>query len=629
MAVRNQLIDILSEYEAISPDELERVIQLYQKQGGSFTALLLKESLISEDDLFFLMSRRLGIPAIPEERLLHLTLSPEIRRRVPKHLAQHCVLVPLDLDTSCGRLSVAMFDPTDEGVLEKIRGESRVAEIRAYLARRTAILEVIEAIYLEEAELHDTQKLEPLPLLAKDEAKAKRPKNKPDKPVVSTLDPSPLEPKVQLDPSLEEEIAAFSEASTMPSEAPLPPAQENRDKGTLLPLVSNKGPAVRGAKSERSFPLQENGARNLAHPVGVPIMLRGRSLFRQTNSGEENDGAPVTATESKDAERARKAPSASAEKAVKSVKEEPPRRYGEETADFFSEESTGRYAPTPSDFFGEESTGRYAATSSDFFNEEATGRYAKQAFNHPSDEDSLENIEPVAELSPQSPASYLENIVTTQLVLTSEGGPLPSETFQPQRINQNSPPLPHILQLDDFDSLLQELLSSVGVLVSMLQERIKPLGGRYRDYGKLCRLVAREIGLDEISVSRVALAAHLYSLDLALRREVGTHVILDVSIVFGSQPNAPGGLGPSLRSLGAKALSISDEKKSETLGVRLIRLVADFLELRSEAEGASAKGANLDMMAQRLRKEGADPVMVDALVRAVRNGEPSSLRIDS
>jgi len=176
--------------------------------------------------------------------------------------------------------------------------------------------------------------------------------------------------------------------------------------------------------------------------------------------------------------------------------------------------------------------------------------------------------------------------------------------------------------------LLRELLASVGVLVSMLEERIDPSGSGFKEYGRLSRLVARELGLGELAVSRVALAAHLYGLDLALKREVGTFGSVDVAEIFGEPAGVPGGLGPSLRGLGARALGLPEGGEvtdHEPLGVRLIRLVADFLELRAESEEGSS---DMDTVVQLLRTGGGEPRLVDALARAVAEDQPPRLRLD-
>jgi hypothetical protein len=131
--------------------------------------------------------------------------------------------------------------------------------------------------------------------------------------------------------------------------------------------------------------------------------------------------------------------------------------------------------------------------------------------------------------------------------------------------------------------------------------------------------------MDELSIERIALAAHLYGLDLALRRELGTSAGLDVTTVFGSTPTAPGGLGPSLRTLGARAMGLVDGVAEEPVALRLIRLVAEYLELREES---GLGPSDPETVAQLLRTSGQDSLLVDALLRATEAADTRRIITD-
>lgn len=442
--------------------------------------LVIREALINEEDLFFLMSRRLGISAIPEQRLLHLTLSPEIRRRVPGKLARDCLLVPLDLDVEMGCLSVAIFDPTDQTVLESLRQVSRVAKVQVYLARRSAILEAVDAVYSTEDESLEimTEALENLP---------KR------------------EAKVEIDPSLAQEIATFEEMAEVKVEAEL---EMEHDVNSEVELESEVESEVEvEEKTERKMLTQQELAELTSmHP----------------QAGERTEPFPLTPVE--DA------------------------------------------LMTPMD----------------------------QHVLAPVDADHLEYDESVGE----------------------------EETMEHEITQVRAAPT--LMPADDPEALLKELLSSVGILVSMLEERIDPTGGVHQEYGRLSRLTARQMGMDEVAVSRVALAAHLFGLDLALRRELGKTSSPDVTEVFGSQPTSIGGLGPSLRALGARALGYTEVGAEEPMGIRLIRLVSDFLELRAE----SHKGASdMETVVQLLRAGGRDSALVEGLIRAIETTKTPQVKL--
>lgn len=489
MPGKPQLCEILTEHQTVSPQDLERVLRDHEGRDEPLAEHLVKAGLVDEEDLFFLLSRSLGLPAIPEDRLLHLSPSSELRRRVPRSLARASLLVPLDLDVQKAILSVAMFDPSDRVVLERLRKRSKVPEIRTYLARRSAILHALETVYVGEDgdDWSDTEPPELVPVKA----------------VASS------EAKVELDPELAEEIAALGDRA----------AVEVRGAPRPAPAVH---PLARRARAEREARLAVPRPAFVSEDMATGIHeLRGRSLIH----------SPAPPSPPPDA-----------------------------------------FSPPP----------------------------------EPTHEIELEDLD-------DSPADS-----------DPDFAPMPAEITQvtPVTTIARDASLPDVRRMEEVDALLKELLSSVGVLVSMLEERIDPAGGGYREYGRISRLAARELGMDELTVARVSLAAHLYGLDLALRRELGMPNRLDVTAAFGTQPGAPGGLGPSLRTLGARALDLRDETPPPP-GVALIRLVADYLDLRAEAEESDH-----ETVAQLLRAGGADTLMVEALLRAVEGSETQRVRLE-
>jgi hypothetical protein len=484
MTIRSRLIEVLSEQGTLASSNLERALRLQQEEGGTLVDILIRERLMDEDDLFFLMSRGLGLPAIPEERLLHLTLSPEIRRRVPRALAEKCLLVPVDLDAAKGLLSVALFDPTADGALEELRRRARATEIRAYLARRSTVQAAIQRAYPEE------------PTAGESEPLVEEPQGAPP----ALLD----QPKVQIDPSLQVEIATISESpSTVRANdgRPDPSRAIRSDRPPILARQGIQAPPAAGRSVRKNlFPesVYIEGAKTQVRAV------QGRSLLREVKDDEELTNP---------------------------------------------------------------------------FGTRIDVRRSRTDLDGDPDDDAAED----GEATP--PITVVRRIPN----LLEEG------------------------QRQEQDALFCELLSAVGILIAMLEERIDPSISGYRELGQLCRLVAREMGQEELVVSRVALAAHLYGLDIALRREVGVAIPLDVTVAFAPKATAPGGLGPTLRLLGARALGITEEEP-DPLGVAIIRLVADYLELNVES---AEEHPPLDAVALLLRTGGGDPHLVDALVRAV------------
>jgi len=98
-----------------------------------------------------------------------------------------------------------------------------------------------------------------------------------------------------------------------------------------------------------------------------------------------------------------------------------------------------------------------------------------------------------------------------------------------------------------------------------------------------------------------------------------------VAQAFSHQAVAFGGLGPSLRSLGARALGLREDGP-EPMGVRLIRMIVDYLELRAESDQAAS---DHETLVQLLRTGGGEPAIVDALARAVSSEATPRLQLNT
>jgi len=531
MPGRPQLFELIAQNASISASDLERAARLQQERGCLLAEVLVWESLLDEDEIFFILSRGLGLPGLPEERLLHLALSPELRRRVSRAFARNHMLVPIDLDPVKGMLSVAMFDPSDVHTLEELREAARVAEIRPYLARRSAIMTALKGAYSDQDDEPPSEQPEWLPA-----GRAPGTRREPS-----------AEAKVQIDPGLAQEIAAL-------------------DTGEVLRQIRVPRPQVRRARPDLDLgraPVRPERP-DPDEPPDEPELVGPATLG-------EDDRTPT---------------------------------------DRLGVELRGRsLLHLPADDAGEFVEDRASLDPTNEVDLGAMGVYDE----HPGQKTAVREF--ALHRGASAGGEQGEFALHRGASAGGEQGELPEERT----------PVPDLDRMEQVDALLRELLSSVGVLVAMLEERIDPAGGTYREYGRISRLVARELGLDELGVSRVALAAHLYGLDIALRRELGITSALDVQAAFSPQPSAPGGLGPSLRMLGAKALGLEDQSGAPPLGVVLIRLVTDYLELRAESDGGEP---DVETVAQLLRTGGGDPQMIDALVRALETFETARVRVE-
>ena len=141
------LLDLLAFHEGVSAADLERALEIQQEQGGALAAILVDEGVLDEEELFSLMCGRLGCEVVAEEHLRRPAVTPDIRLRIPREEAEALALMPLDLDLSQKTLTVAMFDPSDSTVLERLKLLTGSNTINAYMARRGAIIGSVRAAY--------------------------------------------------------------------------------------------------------------------------------------------------------------------------------------------------------------------------------------------------------------------------------------------------------------------------------------------------------------------------------------------------------------------------------------------------------------------------------------------------
>lgn len=193
-----------------------------------------------------------------------------------------------------------------------------------------------------------------------------------------------------------------------------------------------------------------------------------------------------------------------------------------------------------------------------------------------------------------------------------------SEPVWPKEETRTEPRTP---SFGSEEELVRRLEAAVGVLVSMLEERVEAGSAVASEFTYLARLTAREAGLAERSVRAASVAGALVGLDAVLRKSLELAPNADVAMIFAREPQQAGVLNPTLRTLGGRMLGLrqDDEKvKEPSAAFRVTRLVADFLALRS-----SDVDADLDTIFQLLRTGGADASLMDALERAVEKSEGS------
>jgi hypothetical protein len=133
-------------------DEVQMQIALAeQKQSGRrFGSTLVDLKFIDENVLAAFLSKQIDVPCIS---LLHIDIPRKVLRKLPRHVARECKAIPVRVDGE--RLEVAMVDPTDIEVLDKVEKASAMI-VSPLIAPESSIEMMIERCYPEITDVDDT-----------------------------------------------------------------------------------------------------------------------------------------------------------------------------------------------------------------------------------------------------------------------------------------------------------------------------------------------------------------------------------------------------------------------------------------------------------------------------------------
>lgn len=133
-------------------DEVQMQIALAeQKQTGRrFGSTLVELKFIDENVLAAFLSKQIDVPCIS---LLHVDIPKKVLRKLPRATVLECRAVPVRVDGE--RLEVAMTDPTDLEVLDKVEKASGMT-VSPLIAPQSSIATMIERCYPEERDADDT-----------------------------------------------------------------------------------------------------------------------------------------------------------------------------------------------------------------------------------------------------------------------------------------------------------------------------------------------------------------------------------------------------------------------------------------------------------------------------------------
>lgn len=145
MQRRQNLGDMLLAANLIDEVQMQVALAEQRQTGKRFGSTLVELKFIDENVLAAFLSKQIDIPCIS---LLHIDIPKKVMRKLNRALALDCKAVPIRMDEK-GRLEVAMADPTDVELLDKLE-KSTAMTISPLIAPESSIQMMINKIYPDE-----------------------------------------------------------------------------------------------------------------------------------------------------------------------------------------------------------------------------------------------------------------------------------------------------------------------------------------------------------------------------------------------------------------------------------------------------------------------------------------------
>ncbi len=138
---RKRLGEILIAGGAITPVQLDEALKMQKALGLRLGEVLIRQGLVTEDDILRTMQSQLGLPAVDLNRVV---VPEQILKLLPETVVRKYTILPIELTN--GQLMVATSDPTDYFALDDIRLASGMM-IKPCLAKKGDILKAIDRFY--------------------------------------------------------------------------------------------------------------------------------------------------------------------------------------------------------------------------------------------------------------------------------------------------------------------------------------------------------------------------------------------------------------------------------------------------------------------------------------------------
>ncbi|NOY44658.1 MAG: hypothetical protein GXP50_04285 [Deltaproteobacteria bacterium] len=114
--MRKKLGQLLIEFRIITSEQLAEAVADQRRTGERLGSILIKKGYVTEEDLEYLLSRQLAVPAI---NLAKYEIPRELVSLVSERFMKKNYVVPVERDDKT--LTVAMANPQDYRVIDELR----------------------------------------------------------------------------------------------------------------------------------------------------------------------------------------------------------------------------------------------------------------------------------------------------------------------------------------------------------------------------------------------------------------------------------------------------------------------------------------------------------------------------